>query len=77
MPRHDALPLSLPPRGLCREGAAQYIGISATKFDQLVADGRMPKPRRLDGRKLWDRFALDNAFEALPDEDERNEWDRP
>lgn len=75
MPRHDALPVSLPPRGLCREAAAQYVGISAGKFDQMVVDGRMPKPRRIDGRKIWDRVALDIAFDELPDDGEVNEWD--
>jgi hypothetical protein len=31
-----------------------YIGVSPTAFDKLVADGRMPQPRRIDGRKIWD-----------------------
>lgn len=62
------LPPSLPPRGLQREIAAKYVGISATKFDQLVQEGRMPQPKRVDGRKVWDRHALDLAFDALPDE---------
>ena len=44
----------LPRRGLSREEAAMYIGVSAAKFDQLVADGRMPVARRIDGRKVWD-----------------------
>lgn len=63
-----ALPPSLPPRGLQREVAAAYVGISATKFDQLVQEGRMPQPKRVDGRKVWDRHALDLAFDALPDD---------
>jgi hypothetical protein len=46
-----------------------YVGISGAKFDQLVADGRMPGPRRIDGRKVWDLRALDIAFDALPCED--------
>ena len=33
-------------RGLQREMAARYVGISATKFDEMVDDGRMPKPKR-------------------------------
>ena len=65
MPRHDALPPSLPPRGLSREAAAQYVGVSVGKFDQMTKDGRMPKPIRIDGRKVWDRRALDQAFDAL------------
>lgn len=58
-------PYSYPPRGLSREAAARYIGVSATKFDQLVADGRMPKPIRVDGRVIWDRIKLDMAFSEL------------
>jgi predicted DNA-binding transcriptional regulator AlpA len=65
VPRHDALPASLPPRGLCREAAAQYIGVSVGKFDQMIRDGRMPQAIRIDGRKVWDRCALDNCFDVL------------
>lgn len=71
-----ALPPSLAPRGLQREVAAAYVGISATKFDEMVADGRMPAPKTVDRRKIWDRHALDLAFDALPSNDEENEWDR-
>lgn len=59
----------IPRRGLAREEAAMYVGVGATKFDELVSDGRMPKPKRIDGRKVWDVRRLDVAFEALPDED--------
>jgi len=61
-------PIAYPPRGLNREEAARYIGIGTTKFDELVADGRMPKPKRVDGRNVWDRIALDAAFTDLPEE---------
>ena len=54
------------PRGLQLAQAARYIGIGATKFGQMVADGRMPKARRIDGRKVWDCRELDDAFDALP-----------
>ncbi len=75
--RKDVLPLSLPPRGLSRVEAAQYIGVSPTTFDQMVADGRMPKPKRIDGRNVWDRHQLDSAFAALPDENDRDDiWSR-
>lgn len=77
MSKTDALPLSLPPRGLDRVRASQYVGVSVTKFDEMVTDGRMPAPKRIDSRKVWDKIALDLAFDALPeDEIERsNEWD--
>lgn len=61
----NALPANLPPRGLSRPQAAAYVGLGATKFDQLVGDGRMPPPKRIDGRKVWDRVRLDEAFAAL------------
>jgi predicted DNA-binding transcriptional regulator AlpA len=74
---HNVLPPSIPPRGLSRQQAAEYIGISATKFDELVKDGRMPKPKQIDGRIVWDRVLLDEAFEALVDAPTapNNEWD--
>ena len=60
--------IAYPPRGLSREASARYIGVSTTKFDQLVADRRMPKAKKVDGRVIWDRIALDAAFTELPDE---------
>jgi predicted DNA-binding transcriptional regulator AlpA len=56
----------VPRRGLSRVEAAMYIGISVSKFDELVHDGRMPNPKRIDGRKVWDVRALDLAFDLLP-----------
>ena len=64
--KHDGL--SYPPRGLSRDEAARYIGVGTTKFDEMVADKRMPKPKRIDGRTVWDRIALDAAFSELPSE---------
>jgi predicted DNA-binding transcriptional regulator AlpA len=57
-----------PRRGLRREEAAAYIGIGATKFDEWVERGIMPKPKRQDGVVVWDLVRLDSAFEALPDD---------
>ena len=57
------LPPSLAPRGLSRVQAAEYIGVGATKFDEMVGDGRMPRPKRIDGRTVWDRIKLDEAFD--------------
>jgi predicted DNA-binding transcriptional regulator AlpA len=71
------LPTPLPRRGLSREQAAAYVGVGLTKFDAMVEDGRMPKPKRVDRRKVWDIRALDLAFDDLPGDDasETNEWD--
>ena len=72
----NCLPLSLAPRGLSRVQASEYIGVSVTKFDQMVDDGRMPRPKRIDGRLVWDRVKLDAAFDALDDDaEQKNEWD--
>lgn len=64
------------PRGLSREEAARYVGVGTTKFDEMVKDGRMPKPKRIDGRVVWDRIKLDAAFTDLPDDIRLNPLDR-
>lgn len=74
MPRHDSVAYA--PRGMSREDAARYVGVGITKFDEMVADGRMPKPKRIDGRVVWDRLRLDAAFSDLPEERVRNPLDR-
>src|SRR5688500_16828324 len=61
-------------RGLRRDAAASYVGVSPTKFDELVKDRRMPKPFHIDGCVLWDIRKLDAAFDALRD-GEGNPWD--
>jgi hypothetical protein len=63
--------------GLNRTEAAAVIGVSASKFDEMVQDGRMPPPKRIDGRCVWDIRQLTLAFERLPGgaSDDRNEWD--
>lgn len=67
--------LSYPPRGMSREEAARYVGVGATKFDEMVADRRMPRPKRVDGRVIWDRIQLDAAFTDLPNEKRVNPLD--
>jgi hypothetical protein len=56
-----------------------YLGISPSKFDELVKDGRMPRCRLIDARKLWDLHELDMAFDELPHENSQplagNSWD--
>jgi hypothetical protein len=67
----------IPRRGLSRDEAAMYIGISAGKFAEMVADGRMPEPVKIESRKIWDIRSLDLAFDALPGENETkgSSWD--
>jgi predicted DNA-binding transcriptional regulator AlpA len=55
-----------PPRGLSRVQAAYYVGVSTSLFDEMVVDGRMPKPREINRRRVWDRQQVDMAFDMLP-----------
>jgi predicted DNA-binding transcriptional regulator AlpA len=57
-----------PRRGLSRIEAAHYIGVSPTTFDVMVTDGRMPGPKRIGIRKVWDIERLARAFDVLPDD---------
>ena len=75
---HDVHAVPLPTRrGLSRIEAAEYIGIGTSKFDGMVTDGRMPKPKKIDGRRVWDVRSIDKFFEALPggDVSDHNPWD--
>jgi hypothetical protein len=67
-----------PPRLMRREAAARYLGMSPSKFDQLVKDGTLPSPARLGGMSLYDRHRLDAAADDLanPDVDEFEKWAR-
>jgi hypothetical protein len=58
--------------------AAAYVGVSPTKFDAMVKDGRMPRPKRIDGRIVYDRVRIDIAFAALPGDSDGNDdpWTR-
>jgi predicted DNA-binding transcriptional regulator AlpA len=69
--------IAYPPRGMSREESARYIGVGTDLFDQMVADRRMPKGKRINRRVVWDRVSLDMAFTALPGDDERNFFDQP
>jgi len=57
--------------------SAEYIGVGPTKFDEIVADGRIPRPKRIDGRTVWARVKIDEAFVALAEYLAAiNEWHR-
>ncbi|WP_371419044.1 hypothetical protein [Labrys sp. KNU-23] len=43
-----------------------YIGVSPSKFDDLVKRKIMPQPRRIDSCVIWDLRSLDLAFDDLP-----------
>jgi predicted DNA-binding transcriptional regulator AlpA len=71
----DILPISLPPRGLSRVQSAAFVGVGATLFDEMVKDRRMPPPKRINGKTVWDRVELEEAFVALPSDEDANPWD--
>lgn len=76
MARQAALPLTLAPRLISREAAAAYVNVSPTKFDEMVKERVMPRPKRLGGRrKAWDVRALDIAVDNLPVEANDNDDD--
>jgi len=52
--------------------AAAYLDMGVSKFFQLVKDGRMPRPVRVDGVVTWDRLELDAAYDALKGSTEFN-----
>ena len=62
--------LAYPPRAMKAERAAAYLDMSRTKFLELVESDRLPKPKIIDGIRVWDRLALDAAFNDFPDRDD-------
>jgi predicted DNA-binding transcriptional regulator AlpA len=62
--------LAYPPRAMKAERAAAYLDMSRSKFLELVEAQRLPKPKIIDGIRVWDRLALDAAFADFPDRGE-------
>jgi hypothetical protein len=60
----NVLPLSLPPRGLSRDQAAEYCGCeSLSAFSDWVRRKLIPGP--MPGTTRWDRKAIDLALDRL------------
>jgi predicted DNA-binding transcriptional regulator AlpA len=79
--RFDHLPPGILPFLVAREAAAALVGVSTTKFDEMVLDGRMPEPRAIDARILWDTDEIRAAVNLLPrrggkPQDGGSTWDR-
>ena len=72
IPRKFQDNLAYPPRAMKAERAAAYLDMSQSKFLELVEEGRLPKPKIIDGLRVWDRLAIDAAFNDFPD---RNDGD--
>ena len=61
--------LYYPPRLMARSAAAQYLGIGITMFDELVAEGMIPKPKKMRSKYLWDRIDLEGVANELERDD--------
>jgi len=67
---------AMPKLGYRAPEAATYLGISQSKFLEMVKQGRMPKPCKIDGCTLWRADALLDAFNALTNGSaQTNPWD--
>ncbi|GEP59506.1 hypothetical protein [Reyranella soli] len=47
------------------EATPRGLGVGVTAFDRLIAEGRMPKPKPVGERVIWDRLKLDDTFSDL------------
>lgn len=65
--RGDRAPRAFAPRGMRLPDAVFYTGFGQTKFLEMVADGRMPPGKMVDGCRVWDRLQLDDAWDLLVD----------
>ncbi len=62
---------------MSRVEAAEYVGVSPSLFDEMVKDGRMPRPKLINSRKVWHRQRLEKAFAELPEEGQSNSTSSP
>lgn len=56
-----AVTAPIQPRGLVREDAAAYCGLSPDGFDEWIKRGIVPGP--IPGTQRWDRKAIDLALD--------------
>jgi predicted DNA-binding transcriptional regulator AlpA len=68
MKRQRILPDNCEPFAVSREEGAALWGVGCTKFDELVADGTIPRPLRIGARALWDLRGLRRAWMKFADE---------
>ena len=63
----SSLPIGHPLGVLNREQAAEYVNVSPSLFDGMVADRRMPEAVELSERRFgWIQRELDAAIAVLP-----------
>ncbi len=74
----NALPQSLPPYGLARPQAAEFVGLKLPKFDLEVKAGNLPPPVRFGRSTIWTtktlREALDKMSGAAAEEHREASW---
>lgn len=51
--------------GYRRREAAEFVGVSPSKFDAMIKDGRMPRGHKVDSMTIWRGDELLDAFNAL------------
>lgn len=64
--RRDVAPTLPVVLGLPEIEAAGTVGVSVTKFREMVERGLMPQPRDAAGKLVYDVDELRAAFKALP-----------
>lgn len=67
MSKQVALALKRPIERLAyrRDEAAAALGVSVSTFDDWVVDGLVPKPLKIGGVRLWDKKALETAWDKI------------
>jgi hypothetical protein len=64
-------------RGFGEMEAAVYLSLSPSNFRQLVIAKKMPRPRLIGKRRVYDIEELDAAFKAMPREGGETEDEPP
>ena len=67
------LPPNLPPGALDRVECADYCHVSATMFDIMMKDGRMPRGFKVGTKRLWLTTDIIKALNALAHEQAADE----
>ena len=62
-------------RGFSEDEAAVYLSLSPSFFRQLVEANKMPRPRLVEKRRVFDIEDLDAALKAFPREGGDQEHD--
>lgn len=72
---YQYLPPGLRPRGLTRDAAAAFAGLSPARFDKARAEGKYPQPTLPGGR--YDLLMLEQAMNRLSGLDDERAVSNP